>query len=208
MVQSKNSRTVVQPIGSTEEDDNARYNFDSSESENESPADDSLNNSASSRRQILPNQNAQPSYQNEAVNDDEKPRKKRALPLGATAANSDPHRAAGDTDADLQIKTAAVTYKQLKVMMRHINNTYADLQLPGNILYIYQLYSTAFSKRSLVNKILCCCKSKQPEIRYNVRWAHQKEFKKIIITNRMLMDHFPNQVEDALKFFVPDRETI
>jgi len=33
------------------------------------------------------------------------------------------------------------------------------------------------------------------------RYADSTEFRKIIITNRMLMDHFPNNVENALSYF-------
>ena len=97
----------------------------------------------------------------------------------------------------------------IKKMKRHVKETYPRLVLPGNILYIYQIES--MTKRSccssLCSSIFCFCTSKTL-IAYDSRWAHRSEFKKILITNRMLLDHFPNQVDDALDYFANTRRYV
>ena len=75
--------------------------------------------------------------------------------------------------------------------LRSALDTYEDLNLPGNILYIYDLESRSRRCYSL-------CKGTPS---FDCRWANSEEFKKIIITRRMLIDHFPNTLHDALKYF-------
>jgi hypothetical protein len=102
-------------------------------------------------------------------------------------------------------KTPIVVHHSLKQMMRNVYDTYPELVMPGNILYIYRIKT--FSSQSVVCSKLCgtcclkLCKNKKYEIHYDSRWAHQDEFKKIVLTNRMLMDHFPNNLTDALTYF-------
>ncbi len=69
---------------------------------------------------------------------------------------------------------------------------YEELKLPGQILYIYRIKDYKRKKR--------CCKFDQTDS-YDLRWADRDEFKNIIITKHMLIDHFPNRVEESLKFF-------
>lgn len=98
-----------------------------------------------------------------------------------------------------------IAYDLIKRMMNHVKETYPELQLPGNILYIYRIKSGASrAKPGLCGQLrrkLCCLCPTSKQINYDSRWASSDEFKKIIITNRMLMDRFPNNAEDALGYF-------
>ena len=98
-----------------------------------------------------------------------------------------------------------IAYDLIKRMMNHVKETYPELELPGNILYIYRIKSgNSQAKSSLCGQLrhkLCCLCGTSKQINYDSRWASSDEFKKILITNRMLMDHFPNNVEDALSYF-------
>ncbi len=106
------------------------------------------------------------------------------------------------------IETKEEAYTLIRVMESHVEKTYPNLVLPGNILYIYRLDERS-TKPSCCNflcsKIFCCHKT---TIDYDSRWAHRDEFTQIIITNRMLLDHFPNQVDDALNYFNSTRRYI
>jgi hypothetical protein len=93
-----------------------------------------------------------------------------------------------------------------------LKQKYPSLYLPGNIIYIYQLQNTAYNPRRFVERIistlLCCFKqfAYKPSNKYDSRWAHHDEFRRILISNHMLLDHFPNNVEDSLKYFsITDR---
>ena len=96
---------------------------------------------------------------------------------------------------------------QVKQMMNTVYETYPELELPGNILYIYHIQSnlnmTNSKIKSLFKKLLCFFKSmNQINIMdFDSRWASREEFKKILLTNRMFIDHFPNTVEHGLKYF-------
>ncbi|CAF0732404.1 unnamed protein product [Brachionus calyciflorus] len=100
---------------------------------------------------------------------------------------------------------------QVRQMMSTVYETYPELQLPGNILYIYHIKSDRpeISKRckrlrSLCSKLFCfACNSIRQlnNLEFDSRWASREEFKKILITNRVFIDHFPNTVEDGLKYF-------
>jgi hypothetical protein len=104
------------------------------------------------------------------------------------------------------IQSSVVAYELIKKMRKHVKETYPNLVLPGNILYIYKIESNDTKKgccHLLCSKICCCfyiCKTNK-EIAFDSRWASRDEFKKILITNRMLLDHFPNTVDDALNYF-------
>lgn len=106
------------------------------------------------------------------------------------------------------MKAAIIAYQQVKQMMHNVYEAYPELQLPGNILYIYKIKSN-LKKRNrcieLSSKLACfCCNmlgSTKVSFEYDSRWATREEFRKILITNRILMDHFPNTVEDALRYF-------
>ena len=92
-----------------------------------------------------------------------------------------------------------------KKMKRHVRESYPVLVLPGNILYIYQIDSHLKKSccHTICSTLFCCfdsCQSKNL-IDYDSRWASREEFKNILITNRMLLDHFLNQVNDALNYF-------
>lgn len=107
---------------------------------------------------------------------------------------------------DLNSNNSIIAYDLIKRMMKHVKETYPELQLPGNILYIYRIKSNSVKPRrcqTLKNTICCLFKSckTNKHINYDSRWASSDEFKKILITNRMLMDHFPNNVEQALSYF-------
>jgi hypothetical protein len=109
--------------------------------------------------------------------------------------------------ANRSIKTSIIAYQSVKQMMRNVYETYPELLMPGNILYIYRI-KTVNTNAPVINRlcsnVFSCfkvCKNQKYEIHYDSRWATQDEFKKIVITNRMLMDHFPNTVTDALTYF-------
>jgi len=107
------------------------------------------------------------------------------------------------------LKASVIVYEQVKKIKQTAYQTYPDLQLPGNILYIYQIRSNLNNKSSSCTRkpctYICCClrffKKSTRRVEYDSRWASQEEFKRILITNRMFMDHFPNNVDDALKYF-------
>ncbi len=102
---------------------------------------------------------------------------------------------------DLTVEKVSVL-KQTEENLQQVRSTYEELILPGHILYIYRLYKTKnSSKRS---RLLNCFKrnlSSSSKNEYDYRWATHDEFEQILITNRMLKDHFPNSVEEALKYF-------
>ena len=97
------------------------------------------------------------------------------------------------------IKTSIVAYKSLKNMMKNVYDTYPErLVMPGNILYIYRI-KTLNSNQPVLNRICSTifgcfkfCKNKKYEIHYDSRCATQDEFKKIVITNRMLLGEIYN----------------
>jgi hypothetical protein len=117
--------------------------------------------------------------------------------------------APNDNEKLRSCKASVIIYEQVKKIKQTAYQTYPDLQLPGNILYIYQIRSYLKNKPSSCTrkpcKYICCCfrlfKKSKRRVEYDSRWASQEEFKRILITNRMLMDHFPNNVDDALKYF-------
>lgn len=100
-------------------------------------------------------------------------------------------------DESLIIQTKSEFVLQYsKNVLRSAFDTYEELNLPGRILYIYDL-------ETRTSRCYPLCKGKQS---FDFRWASSDEFKKIIITRRMLIDHFPNTLNDALKYF--NREEI
>jgi hypothetical protein len=96
-----------------------------------------------------------------------------------------------------------VAIQQVKQMIANVNETYPELAIPGHILYIYRIHDQTNRRpcRSLISKLTVCCKKSNSLGEFDFRWATREEFKKILITNRTLIDHFPNSVEDALKYF-------
>lgn len=134
---------------------------------------------------------------------------KRVRVEARNAARSSPERVNeinDDENMDSMSKTKIVALQSAKKMMNEVYEAYPELQLPGNILYIYQIRSNRLNGSScqrFCSRACCCigsCSSK-PTIHYDSRWATQGEFKKIVLTNRMLLDHFPNTVNDALSYF-------
>lgn len=112
------------------------------------------------------------------------------------------------------IESKEEAYGLIRRMRTHVRRAYPKLVLPGNVLYIYQLDDTKSKQpdccRLLCSKVFCCfntCQFKQ-HIDYDSRWAHRDEFSRIVITNRMLLDHLPNQVDDALTYFNSTRRYI
>jgi sn1-specific diacylglycerol lipase len=100
-------------------------------------------------------------------------------------------------DESLIIQTKSEFVLQYsKNVLRSAFDTYEELNLPGRILCIYDL-------ETRTSRCYPLCKGKQS---FDFRWASSDEFKKIIITRRMLIDHFPNTLNDALKYF--NREEI
>ena len=87
-----------------------------------------------------------------------------------------------------------MAYQKVKKMMHTVYSTYPDLELPGHIMYIYSIQRRAGFGQSQSARVAAT-----PE--YDSRWAQPDEFKKILITNRIIMDHFPNTVDNALKYF-------
>ena len=79
-------------------------------------------------------------------------------------------------------------------VLRTALDMYEELNLPGQILYIYDLDSRP-------SRCYPFCKDNPS---FDFRWASSDEFKKIVITRRMLIDHFPNTLHDALKYFHRD----
>ena len=99
-------------------------------------------------------------------------------------------------DESLIISKSKFVLQYSQNFLRSAYDTYEELNLPGRILYIYDL-------ESRTSRCYPLCKGKQS---FDFRWASNEEFKKIIITRRMLIDHFPNTLTDALKYF--NREEI
>lgn len=104
-----------------------------------------------------------------------------------------------------EIDSQAVAIDLIKKMKKHVKETYPKLVIPGNILYIYQINNKRKQSccHSMCSTIFCCFDSCQVKnlVDYDSRWAYRDEFKKIVITKRLLLDHFPNQVDDALNYF-------
>lgn len=104
-------------------------------------------------------------------------------------------------------KQSIVGLHTAKELMSKVYDTYIELELPGNILYIYQIQPNRALKTGWFSfcRNSCACLWSNGRgsrfIQYDSRWATNDEFKRILITNRMLMDHFPNTVEDALSYF-------
>ena len=104
------------------------------------------------------------------------------------------------------IESSTVAYELIKKMRMHVKEAYPNLVLPGNILYIYKIESNKPNKSCcgpFCSKICCCfnlCR-KSGGLDFDSRWACRSEFKKILITNRMLLDHFPNTLDNALNYF-------
>ena len=100
-------------------------------------------------------------------------------------------------------KSSIVAVDLIKKMMHHVKQTYPDLYLPGNILYIYRIKAFNANEEKCWSKVvpsfLPCCRNKNTD--YDSRWASRDEFRKILVTRRMLIDHFPNTVTDALEYF-------
>ena len=115
----------------------------------------------------------------------------------------------GSNDESIQ-KQSIVGLHTAKELMTKVYESYIELELPGNILYIYQIHPNRALKTGWCSfcRNSCTClfsrsnsSSSRHFIQYDSRWATNDEFKRILITNRMLMDHFPNTVEDALSYF-------
>jgi len=120
-----------------------------------------------------------------------------------------------DNDDSIIQKQSIVGLHTAQELMSKVYDTYIELELPGNILYIYQIHPNREMKTGWCsfcrNSCACLWSStmrRKPAaatssrfIQYDSRWASNEEFKRILITNRMLMDHFPNTVEDALSYF-------
>jgi hypothetical protein len=122
-----------------------------------------------------------------------------------------------EIEKPITLRTSVIAYQMVKKMMKNVYNQYPELQLPGHILYIYQLHpNRRLRKRTLYKRVcssLFCCicncfdksssrkTSASDSIAYDSRFATQDEFKKIVVTTRMLIDHFPNNVESALQYF-------
>ena len=123
-----------------------------------------------------------------------------------------------DNDDSIIQKQSIVGLHTAKELMSKVYDTYIELELPGNILYIYQIHPNREKKTgwcSFCRNSCACLWSMRRKttttttttnkssrfIQYDSRWASNEEFKRILITNRMLMDHFPNTVEDALSYF-------
>ncbi|RNA23552.1 sn1-specific diacylglycerol lipase beta, partial [Brachionus plicatilis] len=111
------------------------------------------------------------------------------------------------SDLDRQEKKKVTL--EVKQMMNTVYETYPELQLPGNILYIYRVGARS-RKRSQVgymcSKVVCClCNlgsmNQINDSHFDSRWASRDEFRKILITKRILIDHFPNALEHSLKYF-------
>jgi sn1-specific diacylglycerol lipase len=95
---------------------------------------------------------------------------------------------------EMAVSKSEFVLKYSKNELRSALDMYEDLNMPGCILYIYDLQSN----------ISRCYPLRKGKPLYDVRWATAEEFKNIIITRRMLIDHFPNAVHDALKYFHRD----
>jgi hypothetical protein len=120
-----------------------------------------------------------------------------------------------NNDDSIIQKQSIVGLHTAKELMSKVYDTYIELELPGNILYIYQIHPNREKKTgwcsfcrnscaclwSMRRKTTTTTNKSSRFIQYDSRWASNEEFKRILITNRMLMDHFPNTVEDALSYF-------
>jgi putative lipase involved disintegration of autophagic bodies len=112
-------------------------------------------------------------------------------------------------DEEFIMKQSIVGYTTARELMTKVYDSYVELELPGNILYIYQINPRNAGSRAGCLKwwqnscasVFFCSKKSKKQMQYDSRWANNEEFKKILITNRMLMDHFPNNIQDALSYF-------
>ena len=135
---------------------------------------------------------------------------------GGGNKNSNNNNNTNDNDDSIIQKQSIVGLHTAQELMSKVYDTYIELELPGNILYIYQIHPNREMKTGWCsfcrNSCACLWSStmrRKPAaattssrfIQYDSRWASNEEFKRILITNRMLMDHFPNTVEDALSYF-------
>ena len=101
------------------------------------------------------------------------------------------------------IETKEEAYKLIEMMKKYVIKTYPELTMPGNILYIYRFddtNTTSSWSRFICEKLFFWSDLCKIQIDYRFRWAHQNEFTKIVTSSGMLLDHFPNNVDDALHY--------
>ena len=100
-----------------------------------------------------------------------------------------------------------VSMQQVRRMIENVHETYPEMAVPGNVLYIYRMHeSNADERSSFCDAVMCCRRTmssrrRRTSVAYDFRWASRDEFKKILITNRTIMDHLPDSVEEALRYF-------
>lgn len=96
--------------------------------------------------------------------------------------------------------------QEVNRMIADVYSTYPELCIPGNILYIHRIHTgkePGHCVEFCLRTFSCCFSqaAKKLSCDFDYRWADREEFKKILITNRTLIDHFPNSVEEALRYF-------
>ena len=67
--------------------------------------------------------------------------------------------------------------------------------MPGNIMYIYRKENKK-SRSFLISTLFDQFRTKSSK--YESKWVNPEDFKEIILTETMIIDHFPNNVYDAL----------
>ncbi len=103
-----------------------------------------------------------------------------------------------------EIETKEEAYKLIEVMKNYVKNTYPQLFLPGNIIYIYRVEDTENKSffRSVCSKIKVFSKSSKKKVGYSFRWAQYSEFCRILLSNRMIGDHKSGHLESAFSSIV------
>ncbi len=93
----------------------------------------------------------------------------------------------------------AEKYDDLQVLLIlfcfYFNFKLFNTKIPGNIMYIYKK-ETKKSKSFLFSTLFDQFTTKSHK--YESKWVNSEEFKEIILTETMIIDHFPNNVYNAL----------
>jgi sn1-specific diacylglycerol lipase len=90
---------------------------------------------------------------------------------------------------------------KVKNVKKQIKKTYPSLYLPGNIIYIF--HNNKLDPQT--NKKRYFTKVQQRPTHYEFRWAHRNEFKRILITNQMVSDHYPIFINEAFNYIQTNR---
>lgn len=57
-------------------------------------------------------------------------------------------------------------------------------------------------------KFACCRKKKNKEKKFKMRWANAEDFMELSVMPRMLLDHLPENLEEALEILIKQQEEL